>query len=241
MLSLTATRNLEILQFDVKTAFLYGELEQEIYLEQSEGFVTPGCEREVCCLKKCIYGLKQASRVWNYTFDEFLRRFGIECSAADPCMYYQHEGDHFTLVCIWANDGLICSSNKTTLDAIYDYLSTQFKMRSAPAETLVGLEYRRHRSKRTFYVSQPTYISKILARFSMTNCRAVAVPADPSAHLVTSQGARLIFGQLASAEEQDAKMDAVPYREAVGSHLYLTLAKKPDIAFAVGQVSQFCE
>lgn len=108
---------------------------------------------------------------WNCTFDEFLRRFGLKRSAADPCIYYQHEEDHFTLVCIWVDEGLICSSNKTTLDAIYDYLSTRFKMRSASAETFVGLEIQHVRSKRTVYVSQPTYISKILARFSMTDCR----------------------------------------------------------------------
>jgi hypothetical protein len=77
VLSLVAAHDLEMSQLDVKTAFLYGELDEEIYLQQPEGYVVAGKEGSVCRLHKCIYGLKQASRVWNRHFDYFIRKFGL--------------------------------------------------------------------------------------------------------------------------------------------------------------------
>jgi hypothetical protein len=90
ILAIPAEKNLEMTQLHVKTAFLYGTLDSEIYMKQSEGFVIPGKEQEVCRLIKSIYGLKQASRVWNIKFNEFIIKFGLTKSQADPCIYYHH-------------------------------------------------------------------------------------------------------------------------------------------------------
>jgi hypothetical protein len=77
-MSIAATRDLEMVQLEVKTAFLYGTLDKEIYMQKPEGFIVPGKEGEVCRLIKSLYGLKQASRVWNIKLDEFLILFGLK-------------------------------------------------------------------------------------------------------------------------------------------------------------------
>ena len=112
ILSLSAARNLDMTQLDVKPAFLYGEINEKIYLNQPEGFIIPGKEREVCKLNKCIYGLKQSSRVWNKHFSKFLQEFGLNPSVSDPCVYSCQQGEEFTIMAIWVDDGLICSNNK---------------------------------------------------------------------------------------------------------------------------------
>ena len=122
-----------MIQLDVKTAFLYGNLDEEIYMEQPEGFVTQGREQEVCRLIKSIYGLKQASRVWNIKFNEFIILFGLTRSTADPCVYYRHlrrgEADEeLTIFTLYVDDGLIISNLKAVLTEMMVFLSKEFEV-----------------------------------------------------------------------------------------------------------------
>lgn len=233
VLALAAVHDLELLQLDIKTAFLYGNLEEELYLEQPEGFAIAGREREVCRLKKCIYGLKQASRVWNQHFDDFLQRFGLQRSSTDSCIYFRRNEKEFTIICIWVDDGLLASSSKDALIDILSYLSDHFDIRSAQVDTFVGLQIKRDRQQRKLYVSQPVYTENILRRFNMADCNPRNVPADPNVHLT--------FGKSSSGEPVPTVKDTVPYREAVGSLMFLMVSSRPDIAYAVSQVSRFCE
>ena len=84
VLAIAAAKDLEMIQLDIKTAFLNGDLQEEIYMEQPEGFIIPGKETEVCKLLKSPYGLKQASRAWNQKFHAFIVKFGLTQSKADP-------------------------------------------------------------------------------------------------------------------------------------------------------------
>lgn len=87
LLSIVAMHDLELEQLDVKTAFLHGELEEDIYMEQPEGFVIPGKEKLVCKLKKSLYGLKQSPRQWYKRFDTFMLSQGFKRSNYDSCVY----------------------------------------------------------------------------------------------------------------------------------------------------------
>ena len=115
-----------MIQLDVKTAFLYGNLDEEIYMEQPESFTQTNSEQQVCRLVKCIYGLKQASRVWNSKFNDFLLKFGLTRSVADPCVYHRRQGEEITIVIIYVDDGLVCSNQTTTLTNIVTYLKKFF-------------------------------------------------------------------------------------------------------------------
>jgi hypothetical protein len=227
ILSFVAVYDLEMRQLDIKTAFLYGELEEELYLEQPEGFVTAGQENLVCHLHKCLYGLKQASRVWNRHFDAFLRKFGLIPSESDPCLYHRHHKEEFTMVIIWVDDGLVCSNSSKAISDIINYLADHFEMRSSEANHFVGLSIFRNRKEKTLYLSQPEYTEKILQRFHMDGCHPVSLPATPGAFL--------------NKEENLKKTIQVPFKEAIGSLMYLMLSSRPDIAFALNQASQFCE
>ncbi len=123
ILAIATAKNLEMIQLDVKTAFLYGTLDEEIYMKQPEGFVIPGKEQEVCRLVKIIYGLKQASRVWNIKFNEFVIKCGLTRSQADPCIYYRHlrlveAEEELTIFILYVDDGLILSNIKSHWKAL---------------------------------------------------------------------------------------------------------------------------
>jgi len=118
ILAIAAAEDLEISQLDVKTAFLYGKLEEEIYLQQPQGFSADGKEKQVCRWLKSLYGLKQASRSWNQKFDSFLTEYGLTPSTADQCVYFNHDGKGLTIVAIWVDDGLICSYNQSKIGSI---------------------------------------------------------------------------------------------------------------------------
>ena len=88
LLALVAQYELDLDQLDVKTAFLHGDLDEEIYMSQPTGFKTVGKEDMVCKLKKSLYGLKQSSRQWYKRFDSFIRGKRYTCRHYDPCVYY---------------------------------------------------------------------------------------------------------------------------------------------------------
>jgi hypothetical protein len=102
-------------QLDIKTAFLNVLVEEDIYIEQPEGFTTPESGHLVGRLVKCIYGLKQAPQVWNEKFNDFLILFIFTCSKHDPCVYFRRRETEILIMAIWVDDGLICSNNKTAM------------------------------------------------------------------------------------------------------------------------------
>ena len=238
ILAIAAAKNLEMIQLDVKTAFLYGTLDEEIYMKQPEGFVIPGKEKEVCRLIKSIYGLKQASRVWNIKFKDFIIKFGLTRSQADPCIYYRHlrpgEADEeLTIFILYVDDGLILSNIKSILTDMVEFLGKEFEVRSLPADRFIGIDINRNRHLGTIHLSQPEYVKKILGRFNMSNCNPLAVPADPCVKLSPQMSPQ--------NKEEKQEMTNVPFMECIGSVMHLTHLTRPDIAYAVGQVSRYSQ
>ena len=197
------------------------------------GFVVPGRETEVCRLLKCIYGLKQAPRVWNEKINDFLIRFGLTPTTADPCIYHRRRGEELTILVLYVDDGLICSNRVETLTEIVDYLSSEFKIRTLTPSRFLGVDIIRDRAKKELRLSQTPYLMRTLNKFNMGSCKGKATPLVP--------GLRLTKAMAPSAEEEIQQMKRVPYREAVGSLMYLSTMTRPDISFAVSQVSKFCE
>jgi len=129
LLAMVAHQNLELEQLDVKTAFLHGELDEEIYMTQPEGFQCPGKEDYVCKLKKSLYGLKQSPRQWYKKFDNYMIELGYNRSPYDCCVYHDKckDGSIIYLV-LYVDDMLIAAKLKSDIQRLKDLLSAEFEM-----------------------------------------------------------------------------------------------------------------
>ena len=129
LIALATVHDLKIHQMDVKTAFLNGELEEEIYMEQPEGFVVPGKEEKVCRLVKSLYGLKQAPKQWHAKFDQTMLTNGFKINECDKCVYIKNVPNHEVIVCLYVDDVLIMSKYIDNINATKRMLSNMFDMK----------------------------------------------------------------------------------------------------------------
>nr|GEW79649.1 retrovirus-related Pol polyprotein from transposon TNT 1-94 [Tanacetum cinerariifolium] len=134
---------------DVKTAFLNGYLNEEVYMEQPEGFVNPKYPNRVCKLKRSIYGLKQASRQWNKRFDDEIKKFGFIQNRDEPCVYQKASGSNLTFLILYVDDILIMGNSILMLQSVKTYLGKCFAMKDlGEAAYILGIKIYRDRSKR---------------------------------------------------------------------------------------------
>lgn len=156
MLSIAAARNYEIFQFDVKTAFLHGELDRPIYMEQPSG-----CKKEgdsVCLLNKAIYGLKQASMCWNKKIVKFLTDWNFIQSKADRCVFM--EIDKKLYLALYMDDGLLCSENIHGMNALLSDLNREFTITYSKAEFFVGMQIERGRDGGQLKIHQSSMLRR---------------------------------------------------------------------------------
>lgn len=232
LLALTALYDLELHQMDVKTAFLNGDLEEQIYMHQPEGYVQKGKEHLVWRLKKSLYGLKQAGRAWYQKIDTALLTLGFQASQADPCVYHLHDGKVRIFLSLYVDDLLLVSNSLDRLEQLKKDLSDQFEMKDlGEAKYVLGLEIERNRLLRTLTIGQQTYIKNILERFNMQDCKPVSTPFE--------RGTLLQKSNCPNTPEGVEVMKHVPYQAAIGAIMYAMLGTRPDIAYAVTSLSQF--
>ena len=123
-----SAQDLHLYQFDVKTAFLYSDIEEEVYMTQPKGF-DDGSGR-VCKLKRCIYGLKQAPRCWNKKFSNLLRKQGLKVSENNPCPFIRNRNKRKLIVTIFVGDGLVAGTSKEEIMSFLNELREHFKITS---------------------------------------------------------------------------------------------------------------
>ncbi|GJV75645.1 retrotransposon protein, putative, ty1-copia subclass [Tanacetum coccineum] len=217
---------------DVKTAFLNGYLDEDIYMVQPEGFVDPNHPRKVCKLQRSIYGLKQASRSWNKRFDEEIKRFGFAQNLDEPCVYQKASGSNVTFLILYVDDIIIMGNHIPSLQSVKDYLGKCFSMKDlGEAAFILGIKIYRDRSKRLIGLSQNAYMDKILKRYKMDNSKRGTIPMQERLDLNKSQGAQ--------TPKEVNRMKNVPYASAVGSIMYAVRCTRPDVAFAQNLTSRF--
>ena len=128
LLAIVTNLNLELHQMDVKTTFLNGELDEEIYMEQPVGFIVKGQERKVCKFQRSIYGLKQSSRQWYLRFHKVILTYDFKMIDEDHCVYVKRTSGKFTILSLYIDNILIAGSDKEYLMDIKRWLSTHFDM-----------------------------------------------------------------------------------------------------------------
>ena len=177
LLVVAASLDYEIWQMDVKTTFLNGSLEEDIYMQQSEGFIPRGQEHMACKLKRSIYGLKQASRTWNIRFDQAITLYSFEKIPDEPCVYKRIQGTKVVFLVLYADDILLIGNDIEVLSSVKGWLQKNFDMKDlGEVNYILGIKLLRDRKNKALALSQALYIDKILARFSMEILRRELYP-----------------------------------------------------------------
>lgn len=230
LLNLAAVFDLEVHQIDIKTAYLHGNLEEEIYMEQPEGFVKKGSEHKVCRLNKAIYGLKQAGRQWFKRLRNSMKTWGFsEFIAGDITIFTKiEENGDVTIILIYVDDMAGFASSPRLLDVFKAQIATEYKFSDmGEISHFLGLRITRNRKARTLSIDQQHYIDKMIQRFDMQDAPPRKTPLASSTKLVASENPQVD----PSFQRQ--------YQSIVGSLMYAMLGSRPDICFTVNKLSQF--
>lgn len=224
IISIAASMDLEMKQFDICTAFLNGELQEEIYIHQPPGY-DDGSGR-VCKLVKGLYGLKQSPRAWNSKFNQVMMSANFTRSKLDLCVYTKIHGDTFIIMCLYVDDGLIFAKTSAELDYVIELLKSNFGITYGEVSTYVGLEISRNRQERTITLRQIAYTEKKLVQFGMEAAKPVVTPVDTNTVYRRN-------------DPSDGPNSDFPYCQLVGSLIWLSSQTRPDLAFAVSLLSRF--
>nr|GEV67016.1 retrotransposon protein, putative, Ty1-copia subclass [Tanacetum cinerariifolium] len=225
-------RSEKIWQMDVKTAFLNGYLDEDIYIVQPKGFVDPNHPRKVCKLQRSIYGLKQVSRNWNKRFDKEIKKFGFAQNLDEPYVHQKASESNVTFLILYVDDIIIMGNHIQSLQSVKDYLGKCFAMKDlGVAAFILGIKIYRDRSKRLIRLGQNAYKEKILKRYKMDNFKRGHIPMQERLDLNKTQGA--------STPKEVKRMQNVHYASKVGSVMYSVRCTRPDVAFAHNITSRF--
>jgi hypothetical protein len=187
LLSIVAMHDYELEQLDAKTAFLHGELEEVIYMDQPEGFVVPGKENLVCRLNKSLYGLKQSPRQWYRRFDSFMISHGFKRSDYDSCVYLKIVNGSTIYLLLYVDDMLIAAKDKSEIAKLKAQLNLEFEMKDlGAAKKILGVEIIRDRKSGMLYLSQRGCAVSWKARLQAT----VALSTTEAEYMVVSEAGK---------------------------------------------------
>lgn len=177
MMGISAKQGYRIRQMDVITAFLYGFLDEEIFIIQPTMF-EDGTSR-VCLLRKALYGLKQSPRVWYQTLMDFLKKLGFHKTEADHSLFVS--SDKTLFIAVYVDDLLLFGADgDPRIDNVMQNLRDRFKMTDlGDVSHYLGMEVDVDLNKKTITLRQTTYLKKILERYGMSNCRPAKIPISP--------------------------------------------------------------
>ncbi|GJU79559.1 retrovirus-related pol polyprotein from transposon TNT 1-94 [Tanacetum coccineum] len=218
-----ASKNMTVYQMDVKTAFLNGELKEEVYVHQPEGFVDPERPHHVYRLKKALYGLKQAPRAWYDTLSKFLLAQGFSKGVVDPTLFIRKTGKHTLHVQIYVDDIIFASTDPKDCDRFSNEMSSKFQM-SMMGQISFFLGLQISQNPRGIFINQAKYANEILKKFDLHK-------SDPiDTHMV----------ERTKLDEDLSRtpIDQTKYRSMIGSLMYLT-ASRPDLVFAVCMCARY--
>jgi hypothetical protein len=222
IIALAASMGWKLHQMDVKTTFLNGEIEEEVYIEQPEGFVIHNEKSHVCRLKKALYGLKQAPRAWYEKMDGFLMSLGFNKSVVDPNLYYHIDGNECLILVLYVDDLFLTGSERLIVEC-KQALTAKFEMKDLGLmHYFLGLEVWQRTDE--IFLSQGKYTVEILKKFGMTECKSMPTP--------------MVMDLKKMSDTDSGEIDPHLYRQLIGSLMYL-VNTRPDICYAVNVLSQF--
>jgi len=209
--------NFTVYQMDVKSAFLYGPVQEEVYVGQPEGFVDPTYPKHVYKLDKALYGLHQAPRAWYQHLADHLTTNGYTRGAIDSTLFIKRAGTDQIFVQIYIDDIIFGSTNSELCEEFKSVMQEKFEM-SSMGEVSLFLGLQIEQKPEGTLIHQANYVQDILKRFKIEDCKPISTPMET----------RVVL----TPKKEDAPADEHQYRAMIGSLLYLT-ASRPDIMYAV--------
>ncbi|KAJ3492393.1 hypothetical protein NLJ89_g11253 [Agrocybe chaxingu] len=236
LLHIGSTLGWDAHQIDVKTAFLYGLLpdHETQYMEQPEGFEEAGKEGWVWKLQRGLYGMKQSGQIWNQTMNDAMVGWGFQKLASEPCIYYRKTDNGTVIATVHVDDFLSIADPARENDAFERQMQSLWEISSGPVKFCIGIAINRNLQDNTVCLSQTALTDKIISQFSQSDAHPVSVPMDPGLKLCRPDPKSV-------TPAERAQLNKLPYRSLVGCLIYLAIGTRPDISYAVQQLSQFLD
>ena len=224
VLAVGVHKNMYFHQLDVKTAFLYGDLDENVYLNVPEGMQVEEPD-VVLKLQKSLYGLKQSPRCWNNKFNSTLINLGFKRSAHDYCLYVRFKNSNTMYLLLYVDDVLIAGSSLDEINILKNELSKEFEMSDCgELKYYLGTVVKYDRNVGIMKFNQIKSINKLLQDFRMEDCKGARTPMEKGL-------------QLSEASSNETSTN--PYRELLGRLMYLMLSVRPDLCYPVGYLGRF--
>ena len=205
-------------------------------MEQPSGFESPDKSDWVMRLMKSIYGMKQASRIWNQTFHSTVAQWGFERMECEWCVYRRQSPTSTIIFAVHVNDIISIASTPAENERFKEFLKSKWDISSLrPIKYALGITVSRDRARRTVTLSQTAKIDQLVDQFHQQDAHPVDTP------MVTGLQLRRPDKSAPASLEITDWAERTPYRSLVGSLLYLSIATHPDIAYAVGRLSSFLD
>ena len=218
--------DLKLQSMDVSSAFLNGNLEEQLYMCQPEGYFDNSKSNYVCKLDKAIYGLKQASKAWNDSFSNFLISLGFTQSDHDSCFFVKNSGNQTCYIALYVDDLLIACNSDDLLNHVKSKLCEKYKMKDlGNVNQFLGIKIVRSNDK--ISMDQSAFAQSLLEKYNFHNCKPVSTPVDVS-------------NKFDETDLNEKVVDIERFQSIVGALLYLSSRTRPDLAFAVSNVSKYC-
>lgn len=223
LLAFAVQLNVQLDHLDVETAFLNGDLEEEIFMEQPPGFEIDR-KGKVCLLKKSLYGLKQSPRQWNIKICEAMNSLSMTQAANEHCVYYRRDGNKILVVSVFVDDFFILCNNECMKETFKNSLKKVFIVKDLGLlKDCLGM--RVIQTVDNITLDQTKYIEKIVEKFGMKDAIPISTPMEAGMKLTIPA-------------KEDERPD-LPYQQLIGSLMYISIGTRPDISHTVSYLSQF--
>ncbi|GBN13319.1 Retrovirus-related Pol polyprotein from transposon TNT 1-94 [Araneus ventricosus] len=223
LITLASKLNLMVRFFDVKTAYLYSDIEETVYMLPPPGFERLVGDEKVCKLKRSSYGLPQSGKNWYMKIKSELEKFGLTQLASDNCVFIKSDGQNMLLLCMHVDDLAIFCNNDEMYQDIVNSIKSVFEEHENKTSKFLGMEIVKH--KNGISLSQSEYIESLLVKYNLNECKSVKTP--------------IVKGEDKSFPPTNELIDITMYQELIGELLYLANRTRPDISFVTCYLSQF--
>jgi Reverse transcriptase (RNA-dependent DNA polymerase) len=226
LLAIVAADDLEMHQLDIKTAFLNGEIEEDIFLQQPPGY-EEGPSNLACHLRRALYGLRQAPRQWHARLKKELEDIGFHESEADPGLFIYHDKDGPIYLLVYVDDIIVAAKELAAVEWAKNKIKTVFEARDlGEAQIYLGMLIERDRARQSLKLSQERMTTQLLSKYQLLEAKSKSVPLNTAVKLTKDDGDLL-------------NKDKYGYSQLIGSLMYLAVCTRPDIAQAVGALAKY--